>query len=213
MPYAGGDTDKGIARHWRPPAGDTGQGRGGLSEGALVDLCTDVDGLWGPAQSVRPESLVTTGAAYHPWQLAYRVDALTRLRRILDLRPDWTGAAWSAGSAWGAPYFCDDADTCVLSRGRRRLTSAEWSVRRREPKIVARPDLDDPALRLALQCDGAAHFGLERRDRDSKVNTQLANPEWHVLRVAQKHLADPDLPAEAVDAGMEVCRRRLGGRG
>jgi hypothetical protein len=179
----------------------------------MVDLCTEIDGLWVPTQSVRPESLGTAGAAYHPRQLAYRVDALTRLRRILDLRPDWTGAAWSAGSAWGAPYFCDDADTCVLSRGRRRLTSAEWSARRREPKIVARPDLGDPAPRLALQYDGAAHLGLERRDRDSKVNTQLANLEWHVLRIAQGHLADPDLPAEAVDGGMEVSRRRLGGCG
>ncbi|WP_291476297.1 hypothetical protein [Corynebacterium sp.] len=94
-----------------------------LSEGALGDLYTEVDGLWVPTQSVRPEALVITGAAHHPRQLAYRVDALTRLRRILDLRPDWTGAAWSAGSAWGAPYFCDDADTCVLSGGRRRLAT------------------------------------------------------------------------------------------
>jgi very-short-patch-repair endonuclease len=95
---------------------------------------------------------------------------------------------------------------------RRRLTSAEWSARRRGPKIVARLDLGDPVLRLALQYDGAAHLGLERRDRDSKVNTQLTNLEWHVLRITQGHLADPDLLAETVDGGVEVCRRRLGGR-
>lgn len=379
MPYAGTDIDAGIARNWRPPAGVHNAHRPGtrdevvaeLSEVALAELYTEVDGLWVPTQGVRPDALVSTGAAHHPRHLAYPVDALTRLRRILDLHPEWTGAAWSAASAWGAPYFCDDADTCVLSGGRRhlvtashqvtrqrreglvadvsavsvdarcrrhmvtppvltlahclqsvlrgehswrvlpvsgwetgelrliqvldmfsalfgippdelvggchglvdarlfrrlaahadqggespmetvmrlavagldgtgglvsqlvvradgsvddpvhtggerwgrrrRLTSAEWSARHRGPKIVARLDLGDPVLKLALQYDGAAHLGLERRDRDSKVNTALTNLEWHVLRITQGHIADPDLLAETVDDGIRVCRKRLG---
>lgn len=381
MPYAGTEIDRGIAEHWRPPAGAHDTHLPGtrdavvarLGEQALADLYTQVDGpdgLWVPTESLRSGALVATGAGNHPRGIGYRVDALTRLRHVLDRHPDWTGAAWSSASAWGMRYFCDDADTCVLSGGRRRLAQTadqvtrqrreglvatvepvsvdsrcrshrvtppvltlahclqsvlrgehrwtvpgvgwiddrdlrlvqvldmfsahfgvppvelaagchglvdarltgrlaeladqggesptetvlrlavqemdgtsglvpqlvvhadgsvgdpvhdgteRWGKRRRRPQgvrrtttgpsVIARLDLGDPGLKLGLQYDGAAHLGLERRDRDSVVNTRLANLGWHILRITYGHLTDPDLLAETVRDGVALCRRRQG---
>ncbi|MGO1949066.1 MAG: hypothetical protein ACTH1D_05490 [Mycobacteriaceae bacterium] len=276
--------------------------------------------------------------------------AVSRIRKIALEHPGWVATGWSALAGWGLTYFCDDADTCVLSGGRPRLASHRGDVTRRrnqgvhagvtvyrpdpwcpelmmvppvlaladclrslargehrwnvlpgtglpdsevrvvqlidavsqvfdvppgawpdaclnqtdtarlrrlvklcdqgaespmetmmrllvgrlfpgfisqlvvhgdgsvsDPvhggdagagRIVARLDLGHPGLKLALQYDGSAHLAAGRRDRDSLVNTSLANLGWHVLRVTHGHLRDLDLLAETLQDGIRICRGR-----
>lgn len=79
----------------------------------------------------------------------------------------------------------------------------------RAGRIVARLDLACPELKLALQYDGSGHLGKDTRDRDSRINTELANLGWHVLRLTWGHLRDLRLLAETLAAGIRVCEERL----
>lgn len=76
-------------------------------------------------------------------------------------------------------------------------------------RIVARLDLGHPELKLALQYDGAGHMTASRRDRDSKVNADLANLGWHVVRITYGHLRNPDLFATTLRDAVAYCRRRM----
>ncbi|MEJ6550036.1 hypothetical protein PQI66_10815 [Corynebacterium sp. USCH3] len=321
------------------------------------DVFTRVGDLWIPTTAVRDPGVVRWGARGHPRGIGYDLEALTRMRLAHVAHPDWTGAAWTAAAVWGMPYFCDDADTCVLSGGDRRLAThagevtrhrrAGWmavglpvaavdpefpslqvtspvvtivhclrslragehrwpvppgtglddvTVRsvqfldaacrlfgidpsmlpgacaglfpRRElrrlaaladrggespmetvlrlqirdicgdqvakgfvsqlvvfqdgsiadpvhtgerttGRVVARVDLGCAELKLALQYDGADHLARSRRDRDSRVGTDLANADWHVLRLTWGHLTDRELLRQTVTDGIAVARRRL----
>ena len=76
-------------------------------------------------------------------------------------------------------------------------------------RIVARLDLGHPELKLALQYDGAGHMTADRRDRDSKINAELANLGWHVVRITYGHLRDPNLFETTVRDAVSYCRRRM----
>ncbi|MGP9723996.1 endonuclease domain-containing protein [Corynebacterium sp. AOP40-9SA-29] len=78
-------------------------------------------------------------------------------------------------------------------------------------RIVARLDLGCPALRLAIQYDGSGHLDRSRRDRDSRITTELTNLGWHVLRITWGHLKDPALFLATVADAIRLCERRLAG--
>lgn len=129
MAYRGTKLDNDLIRRWRPSVANQTLRRPELYDTGLGEL-TQVDGLWVPRSAVRESALVRRGAAEHPRGLAYDLDALTRMRITHLRRPDWIAHSWSAARVWGLPYFCDDADTCVLSGGRRRSATAPHEVSR-----------------------------------------------------------------------------------
>jgi hypothetical protein len=126
---------------WRPDTrGNIERRRRGMRGGRNIDDdFTQVGDLWVPNGALRPPDQVRWGSAAHPRGLAYDLDALTRIRMAVTRRPDWIAHSWSAARLWGMPYFCDDADTCVLSGGRRRsaTTAGEVSRYRREGTLAS----------------------------------------------------------------------------
>ncbi|WP_145942709.1 hypothetical protein [Corynebacterium glyciniphilum] len=130
MGYQGHALDSDIIRQWSVPTRvhrtirpDTLENHCGRARGVRADAFTDVGGFWIPTTAVRDAGVVKLGAREHPRGIAYDLEALTRARLTHIAHPGWTGAAWSAASVWGMPYFCDDADTCVLSGGDRRIAT------------------------------------------------------------------------------------------
>jgi hypothetical protein len=363
VPYHGAELDRRIRDAWvrpnalwdlpaplPPPVGDNA---------GIPDRYILRNGLLVPRASVREPHPVALGARGHPRGIGYELDPLTRIRIALLGYPDRAAAAWSALHVWGLPYFCADADTCVLSGGRPVLASGPEEVTRlrrqgvqatvatfrpdpvvrdmavvppvqalmqalrmlwrgthgwytlpvagtpcrevaavqlldsfcatfgvdpgevpaagrflfdnptlrrlvrscdrgaespmetvlrllvvdllgptgRElvpqlvihrdggvsdpvhgvPRtgttspVVARVDLGHPGLKLALQYDGEGHLAKERRDRDARVNTGLANLGWHTLRLTHGHLTDPVELGRVLHDGVALCRARLGG--
>lgn len=315
------------------------------------------DGLWVPGELLRASEQVIYGSRQHPRGIGYDLGAVTRMRMTALEHPEWVAAGLTGLAVWGLTYFCDDADTCVLSGGRPHLATHAGAVTRRRSqgvqsdvsvykpdpycpdlltvppvlaltgalrslakgehswyvlpgtglsdddlravqlidavsaifgtapdrwpqacfhqtsrsrlnrlvafcdqgaespmetvlrllagqilpglvsqlviyqdgsvadpvhsgadpahvgeyrtgRIVARLDLGHPALKLALQYDGAGHLTAARRDRDSKVNAELANLGWHVLRITYGHLRDPDMLAATIRDGVDYCQRR-----
>ncbi|OLT56162.1 hypothetical protein BJF89_12110 [Corynebacterium sp. CNJ-954] len=75
-------------------------------------------------------------------------------------------------------------------------------------RIVARLDLGCANLKLAFQYDGSGHLAVSTRGRDSRVNTELSNLEWHVLRLTWGHLKDRGLLRATVLDGIRVCEQR-----
>jgi hypothetical protein len=76
-------------------------------------------------------------------------------------------------------------------------------------RIVARLDLGMGSLRLGLQYDGSGHLMKEQRDRDSLVTAELANLDWHTLRLTFGHLTDDGLLWKTVTDGIRLCLSRL----
>jgi hypothetical protein len=77
-----------------------------------------------------------------------------------------------------------------------------------EGRIVARLDLGIASLRLGLQYDGSGHLLKEQRDRDSRITAELANLEWHTLRLTYGHLTDDQLLWRTVTDGIRLCLSR-----
>jgi hypothetical protein len=99
---------------------------------------TRVGNLWVPESAVRAPHRVRLGQTAHPRGIGYRIDSLARIRDVLQGRPDWIADSWSAATLWGLDYFCDDADTCVLSGGRKKLAGTQDEVTRyRREKSLA----------------------------------------------------------------------------
>lgn len=98
------------------------------------------------------------------------------------------------------------AEGVLPGNTRRRQGRAANTVSER---IVARLDLGHPELKLALQYDVAGHMTADRRDRDSKINAELANLGWHVVRITYGHLRDPELFETTVRDALAYCRRRM----
>lgn len=94
------------------------------------DAFTEVNGFWIPTAAVRKPAVVDVGARGHPRRIGYDLEALTRARLTHLVHPGWTAAAWTAASVWGLPYFCYNADTCVLSGGDRRIATHAGEVTR-----------------------------------------------------------------------------------
>ncbi|MGO1379586.1 MAG: hypothetical protein ACTH2Y_10750 [Corynebacterium sp.] len=143
MAYRGTTLDEELIRQWprldegrwlrRPDTRaniEAGRLAGLLAGGDIGDGYVQVGELWVPRAAVRDPAQVNWGASGHPRGLAYELDALTRVRIALTRRPDWIAHSWSAARVWGMPYFCDDADTCVLSRGRSRPAPTPQQVSR-----------------------------------------------------------------------------------
>lgn len=139
MAYRGTELDNELVRRWRPTVANQTLHRPELRGTATTGDMILVRGLWVPRAAVRDSALVRRGADQHPRGLAYDLDALTRIRIAHLRRPDWIAHSWSAACVWGLPYFCDDADTCVLSGGRRRsaTTPQEVSRFRREGTLAS----------------------------------------------------------------------------
>lgn len=142
MGYQGEALDNDIIKRWSPPLharrlpvpvqGDRVSVR-------VQENFTRWGDLWVPEQAVRDAGVVRLGARAHPRGIAYGLDALTRNRLVHREHPEWTASAWSAAAAWGMRYFCDDADSCVLSGGDRRLAPRAGQVtRHRRAGAVAR---------------------------------------------------------------------------
>ncbi|MGP5928328.1 hypothetical protein [Corynebacterium glyciniphilum] len=75
-------------------------------------------------------------------------------------------------------------------------------------RIVARLDLGCANLKLALHYDGSGHLAVSTRDRDSRINTELVNLGWHVLRLTWGHLEDRELFRTTVLDGVRLCQQR-----
>ncbi|MEY8567496.1 DUF559 domain-containing protein [Corynebacteriaceae bacterium 7-707] len=184
MAYRGTGLDDELIGRWRGPAGPplwrpdtrgniTARLGGARGTTDIHDSFTQVGELWVPRAAVRPPAQVAWGAAGHPRGLAYDLDALTRIRVALTRRPDWTAHSWSAARVWGMTYFCDDADTCVLSGGRRRpaRNAGEVSRHRREGTLAAVPprrwvDREMPELCVTPPVLTVAHCLRSIRDGD-----------------------------------------------
>lgn len=76
-------------------------------------------------------------------------------------------------------------------------------------RIIARLDLGIASLRLGLQYDGSGHLVKEQRDRDSRITADLANLDWHTLRMTFGHLTDDRLLWKTVTDGIRLCLSRL----
>jgi hypothetical protein len=79
-------------------------------------------------------------------------------------------------------------------------------------RIVARLDLGCEELKLALQYDGSGHLHRSVRDRDSRINVELANLDWHVVRVTKGHLDDVRALEKDLRDAVRLCERRLAQR-
>jgi hypothetical protein len=137
MGYQGYALDNDIIRRWRAPAHvrrtvrpTTREQHRSRGRRGSDDAFTDVGGFWIPTAAVRKPAVVDLGARGHPRRIGYDLVALTRARLTHLVHPGWTAAAWTAASVWGLPYFCDDADTCVLSGGDRRIATHAGEVTR-----------------------------------------------------------------------------------
>lgn len=164
MAYRGTHLDDDLIRSWPKPDADRKLRRPDTREnieaglrgrGDITENFIRAGDLWVPRAAARDPALVAWGAAEHPRGLAYDLDALTRVRMALIRRPDWIAHSWSAARLWGMPYFCDDADTCVLSGGRCRAatTPQEVSRFRKEGTLAAvtprwRVDSEMPELQV-----------------------------------------------------------------
>ena len=149
--YRGGEIDQGVASAWEEPEAlratacpvpVTYPG-----ESPPDERYTQVNGLWVPAGSVRTDEDVTRGADHHPRGHAFRLDALTRARSQARRRSGRTLSAWSAADMWGLPWFCDDADTCMIgdTTPRAARDPDDCTVRRRTPSLQSIPDMQiDP---------------------------------------------------------------------
>jgi hypothetical protein len=81
-----------------------------------------------------------------------------------------------------------------------------------DSRIVARLDLGCEELKLALQYDGSGHLHRSVRDRDSRINAELANLDWHVVRVTKGHLDDAAAFRTVLRDAVGLCERRLAAR-
>lgn len=68
---------------------------------------------------LRAAGLVSRGARSHPRSFEYAAPATSRFLAHSRERPSVIAASWSAAAFYGFGQFSDDADTCVLSSGRR----------------------------------------------------------------------------------------------
>jgi hypothetical protein len=50
------------------------------------------------------------------------------------------------------------------------------------------------------------------RDRDSRINAELANLDWHVVRVTKGHLDDAAAFRTVLRDAVGLCERRLAAR-
>lgn len=141
--YRGGDIDKEVASSWEEPEFLRGTPRPGTGESPPGEDYTQVNGIWVPTASIRPDEDALRGAGHHPRGHAFNLDALTRARIWADRYPGWTLTAWSAAKAWGLPWFCDDADTCAIAETtpRRARDARDCTVRRRTPSLKTVPDM------------------------------------------------------------------------
>lgn len=80
-------------------------------------------------------------------------------------------------------------------------------------RIVARLDLGCEELKLALQYDGSGHLHRSVRDKDSRINAELANLDWHVVRVTKGHLDDVKTLEKVLLDAVRLCERRIAQRG
>lgn len=74
---------------------------------------------------------------------------------------------------------------------------------------MARLDLGCEELKLALQYDGSGHLHRSVRDRDSRINAELANLDWHVVRVTKGYLDDAAAFGKVLRDAVGLCERRL----
>lgn len=80
-------------------------------------------------------------------------------------------------------------------------------------RIVARLDLGCEELTLALQYDGSGHLHRSVRDKDSRISAELANLDWHVVRVTKAHLDDVKTLEKVLLDAVRLCERRIAQRG
>ncbi|WP_334137643.1 DUF559 domain-containing protein [Corynebacterium variabile] len=78
---------------------------------------------------------------------------------------------------------------------------------------MARLDLGCEELKLALQYDGSGHLHRSVRDKDSRINAELANHDWHVVRVTKGHLDDVKTLEKVLLDAVRLCERRIAQRG
>ncbi len=76
-------------------------------------------------------------------------------------------------------------------------------------RIVARLDLGCAELKLALQYDGSGHLHRSVRDRDARINAELANLDWHVVRVTKWHLDKVRELEKVLVNAVALCERRI----
>lgn len=150
--YWGGEIDKIVASAWEEPEALRTTARpvpvALPGESPPDERYTQVNGLWVPVSSVRRDKDVARGAGQHPRGHAFHLDALTRSRIQADRHPGWTLSAWSAADAWGLPWFCDDADTCMIgdTTPRTARNVDDCTVRRRTPSLKNVPDIQIDTL-------------------------------------------------------------------
>lgn len=149
--YRGGELDQAVASAWEEPEALRGTACPVpvvlAGESPPDERYAQVNGLWVPSSSIRPEDDVARGAGQHPRGPAFHLDALTRGRSHAHRHPGWTLSAWSAADTWGLPWFCDDADTCMIgdTTPRTARDPDDCTVRRRTPALKSVPDMQiDP---------------------------------------------------------------------
>lgn len=158
MAYRAGELDADIAGRWKRPGAYQPLPIPVTDTERTVDTrqgFARVGDLWVPAGDVREPALVRIGASAHPRGIGYTLGALTRIRLALEGREAWIAGGWSAARLWGLSYFCDDADTCVLSGGRKKLAAASdgFTRYRREGTLASVPwynKVDPVALELRV---------------------------------------------------------------
>jgi very-short-patch-repair endonuclease len=140
------------------------------------------------------------------WDLARRlplveavvsVDALARVGRfrpdvLLDRRATHPGAPGSGRLDEVVALTDPRAESAMETRLRVELVRAglpapavQYEIADEHDSVLARVDLAYPAVKLAIECDGAGHDDPPRVERDRERDGLLASYGWDTLRVGE----------------------------
>jgi len=161
-----------------------------------------------PAAQVLPGPPPVTVPARTAWEIAREpdsVEAVAALDVLLSHRyvSSQTLAAWAAakprsGAAAAIRLADARAESPQESRTRVRLVRAGFPaplpqyIVRADGTFVARVDLAWPAVRVAVEYDGAWHGNSEQFRRDRARLNRLTEAGWTVPFVTAQDLADPE---------------------